>query len=528
MGGSEIELDSEPGKGSVFSFTCPFDIIELEDKVDKNAVQVIQGLNVLIVEDNQSSLLMISRMLENFQIPHVGVRSAEEAFELLIKSQNEIQISMIIMDWKLPGADGIEASRKIASHHNLKKIPIIMISAYGREKVISDAEAAGVRDFLFKPVKQSALLDAIMEAVGLESRMNRRSYKSDKYASFDGYKILLAEDNSANRLVAVEMLSQSGFKVDTAQNGEEAVQAVQNEDYCLVLMDVQMPRMDGLEATRQIKKLEGVKQIPIIAMTANAMAGDREECLAAGMNDYISKPINRLQLINTLDKWIRRDPKKEKLIMTQQDLSNMTLPDLHGINVHDGLERQGLNWQAFQKMLVVFPDDQRGIVKILSKAVEKNDLDQIKFHAHSLVGAAGTISAYGLVSALRELEKAARDNDIKHIVTLFKQVKKSYEIVCNSIMSLDENQSVAQDKKQKERVPVKAILTLLEKLNHFLEDFDPSGSIDCMEELNRFMIPPAIQTEMIQLNKHIDDFQYEKANEILEKIKEILKSGEVS
>ncbi|WP_300462597.1 response regulator [Desulfobacula sp.] len=528
MGGSEIGIKSEPDKGSIFSFTCPFDMVALADELDQNAIKPIQDLNVLVVEDNQSSLLMISRMLENFGIQNRGVASAEDAIDVLIKDQNQANISMIIMDWKLPGIDGIEASRRVLAHPGLKDIPIIMISAYGRETIISEAKDAGIKNFLFKPIKQSALLDAVMEAVGLEIKLNQRKKSDIKHAFFDGYKILLAEDNSANRLVAVEMLSQAGFSVDTVKNGQEAVTAVQHTSYCLVLMDIQMPLMDGFEATRQIRRLNTSKRLPIIAMTANAMAGDREECLSVGMDDYISKPIDRLQLINTLDKWIKRDPETDKTYTVAQDMSDENLPDLPGIHIEDGMERQGLSWQIFQKMLTAFPGDQQEILNGLKISVAENDLEKIRYHAHTFVGAAGTISAPGLVSAARELEKAVREDRIKDIEPLFGEVENAFQRVCDSILTLKPIQASAGGDHPRETAPLDSILSQLDDLYHFLEEFDPSGSIDCIEKLNRFVLPIVVHKEMSQLNKHIEDFQYEKAIDDLQKIKEILKKEALS
>ncbi len=536
MNGSQILIDSKPGRGSVFSFTCPFDVVVLDDEFDLDVKEKMSELKILIVEDNQSSLLMIKKILQGFGIKSHGVEAAENAFDLLISQNNSKNFSLIIMDWQLPGIDGLEASRRILAHKHLETIPIVMISAYGREKVISKAEEAGIKNFLFKPIKQSALLDAIMEVKGLGQGRQHKKMSLNVNRNFNGYRILLAEDNSANRLVAVEMLSQSGFSVDTVKNGEEAVQAVQEKDYSLVLMDIQMPRMDGFEATRRIREVElrsnddGVKPvgaIPIIAMTANAMAGDREECLAVGMDDYISKPIDRFQLINTLDKWIdREDETKQEVFVesNEPDSPDGKLPNLSGINIQDGLSRQGLSWSVFHKMLAYFPLGQQEIIEKLSLAVENNDPEQTRHYAHSLVGAAGTVAAYDLVSSARELEIASRKEQKEDIPHLFEQLDKEYKRVCNSIALLPPIKKDEMLLAEEERIAAtpEQILSCLENMAAFLGEFDPVGSAELMNRLEDMTLPNTIAQDVNDLARHLNDFQYEKATEALNKITDIL------
>jgi len=519
MGGSEIQIDSKPGRGSLFSFTCPFDIVELEEEIDRDVKQKIKGLNILVVEDNQSSMLMIGKMLDSFGIPHLGVDNAEDALDLLIHQENEKRFSMVLMDWKLPKVDGIEASRRILAYNPLKKMPIIMISAYGRGKVISTAEKIGVKSFLFKPIKQSALLNAIMEAMGLEIRGQQKKQTMGVVHRFDGCNVLLAEDNSANRMVAVEMLSQAGFQIDTVKNGEEAVAAVEKTMYSLVLMDIQMPRMDGFEATRQIRKFEPARNLPIIAMTANAMAGDREECLAVGMDDYISKPIDRFQLLNTLDKWIKRDSGVDRPLIRDIEMMGGTLPNLTEIDIKDAMVRQGLTWETFHKMLVSFPNGQKKIVKSLRGAVENQDFGKIMYHAHSLVGAAGTISAKELVSVSRKLEMSARKNKTNEIENLLGQVEKAFQLVCDAILVLPDSGDTLFVGGSKEIASVQKISNSLGSLRKFLVEFDPVGASNCLKDLKRFVLTEAVQTQMDLMIKHIDNFQYEKAMDILDNIK---------
>ena len=262
--------------------------------------------------------------------------------EMLGKGNGD-RYDLILMDWRLPGLDGLEASEKILNDPFLPDIPIIMMSAYGREQEVVRAEKIGIKVFLFKPIKQSALFDAIMEIMGFSQSVTAKSESGPGKWRFKGLSVLLAEDNEANQVVAVEVLTQAGFVVDVASNGREALEAVQKQPYNAVLMDLQMPEMDGLEATRKIRALEHGDGLPIIAMTANAMKGDREKCLEAGMDDYVSKPINRMELLRTLAKWTPvQQPVEPSSIETPSTgpVSDRP-PDITGVNGSEAMGASG-------------------------------------------------------------------------------------------------------------------------------------------------------------------------------------------
>lgn len=520
MGGTPIHIDSVPGRGSTFSFTCPFARVTLSDDQDQSIPDKIKNLNILIVEDNQSSRLMMERMLDNFGMKSRSADTAEKAIEMISSQDTSDPFSLILMDWRLPGMDGLEASRIILSLPGHGRIPIVMVSAYGRDAVINEAERIGIKSFVFKPIKQSALLDAIMEAMGQGRTFKHRRKVTTITHDFSGICILLAEDNQANRIVAVEILTQSGFEVDVAENGEKAVEAVQKKSYDLILMDVQMPKMDGLEATRSIRKLEQERRVPIIAMTANAMDGDREQCLAAGMDDYISKPIERLQLISTMDKWIHPDKIACPVSFRKPEAPEAEIdstPVLRGIDIREGMERQGLSWTIFEKMLTAFPQGQQDTFDQLEAAVHNNDMNAIRLHAHSFVGAAGTISAHELVSAARELEIAARDNLTGDIPRLFDSVANIFQQVCSAISTLPGPASETISSPGSS-LPVDDILDRLNRLEECLRTSDPVGSSDIMKQLSSFNLPPVIAPDITVLEQKINNFDFNGAAEIQRKI----------
>ena len=308
--GGRIEVTSQEGKGSTFSFALPFSKALAKPSSDRGGPQDFTGLTALVVEDNPSSRRMLERMLEHFGLSFVSVESAEEALALLKSQPESERVSLVLMDWKLPGLDGLSAVEEMRRDSALAELPVIMISAYGREKEVERADALGVEAFLFKPIRQSALFDAIMEALGRPEAPRFQHGREATTPSFAGSRVLLVEDNQTNRAVARELLAQAGVTPDEAENGRQAVEKVEQQAYDAVLMDLQMPEMDGLTATKAIRQLPQGQTLPIIAMTANALKGDRERCLAAGMDDYISKPVDRRELFRVLGKYLNSPKKK--------------------------------------------------------------------------------------------------------------------------------------------------------------------------------------------------------------------------
>ena len=311
MMGGEIWVESEAGKGSEFIFTAKFGLARkfsrrhLEPSVD------LRGMRVLVVDDNASSREILQSLLETMSFEVTVAASAEEGIAELEKEAKSRPYKLVVMDWKMPGMDGIKASALIKKHPSLPQKPkIIIATAYGREEVMQKSEKVGVDGFLLKPVGQSVLFDSIMIAFGKEAPEGEAVARvsgsdEEELRKIRGAMVLLAEDNEINQQVAEEILQQAGLVVRIANNGKEAVEMVRAGNFDVVLMDIQMPVMGGFEATQEIRRDERFKDLPIIAMTAHAMAGDREKSIEAGMNDHVTKPIDPDQLISALVKWIK-------------------------------------------------------------------------------------------------------------------------------------------------------------------------------------------------------------------------------
>ncbi len=386
MMGGEIWVESEAGKGSEFIFTAKFGLARkfsrrrLEPSVD------LRGMRVLVVDDNASSREILQSLLETMSFDVTVAASAEEGIAELEKEAKASPYRLVVMDWKMPGMDGIKASALIKKHPSLPEKPkIIIATAYGREEVMQKSENVGVDGFLLKPVGQSVLFDSIMVAFGKEApegvAVARVSCIDEEgLRNIRGAMVLLAEDNEINQQVAKEILEQAGLVVSIANNGKEAVEMVRAGNFEVVLMDIQMPVMGGFEATQEIRMDEGFKDLPIIAMTAHAMAGDREKSLEAGMNDHVTKPIDPDQLISALVKWIKPGKREtsegvcESLSETKE-VEDVLPSELPGISITSGLGRVGGNKQLYTKLLCKFKDGQENAVEQIKAALQSGDVD---------------------------------------------------------------------------------------------------------------------------------------------------------
>ena len=261
------------------------------------------------MEDSPTSRELLETLLRSWSIPVVPVASAEEGLALLQQRNGEDgrdPFGLVILDWMLPGMNGLDAAERIRGDAGTRTLPIIVISAYaGKEEEARCAEL-GVNVFLSKPVTASSLFDAIVESQGVRAHVARRGLDQPLEREFDGVRALLAEDNEANQMVATELLGRLGITLDIARNGREAIAMADAAPtrYAAILMDMQMPELDGLAATRALRADPRFATVPIIAMTANAMKADLDACLAAGMNDHITKPIDRKTLVATLRRWL--------------------------------------------------------------------------------------------------------------------------------------------------------------------------------------------------------------------------------
>jgi CheY-like chemotaxis protein len=425
MMGGDIWVESEPGQGTTFSFTAEFGRGKEKAKKRYRPAPDLRGMKVLVVDDNATSRDILREMLESFSFSVSVAASGTEGITELENADKNKPIELVVMDWKMPGMDGIEASKLIKSHQGLSKIPaIVLVTAYGREEVMLQTEGVGLEGFLLKPINPSILFDTIMQAFGEEvpevSRVAQRKEQEAKaWENIQGARVLLVEDNEINQQVAMEILQGAGLKVTIANNGQEGVGAARANQYDAILMDIQMPVMDGYTATREIRKDERFKELPIIAMTAHAMSGDEDKSLEAGMNGHVAKPIDPDQLFATLQKWIK--PSKRRVQVQQPEVpverpdSDAALPTedelpefLPGFDLAGGLERLMGNKRLYRKLLVDFGTKYIEIANDIRAALDTKDFEQAHSLVHDLKGMAGNLEATDLQAAAVGMEKLVK------------------------------------------------------------------------------------------------------------------------
>jgi PAS domain S-box-containing protein len=424
MMGGTIWAESVAGAGSTFHFTGWFGIGS-EDK-RKRFIPDLAGIRALVVDDNAQAREVLTETLRVFALRADSVSSGEDAVREITAADSPDPYLLVMMNLHMPGMDGLQASRIIKRHDRLQHIPkILMVSDFGREDVRTQADEIGIDGYLLKPVTQSLLYDTLVDLFGFAGlEVSRSRERKDESAVHDamGIRVLLVEDNEINQQVATELLESAGAIVTVANHGGEAVKILTEGDqtpaFDLVFMDLQMPEMDGFNATKLLRSDPRLQKLPIIAMTAHALVEERQCCLDAGMNDHVSKPIDPDNLFSTLMRWAKPRPKQavetEASVTPIKAPDEVVLPEIAGINLADGLRRVAGNRQLYRDLLGEFVAKQGNAAAEISIALERGDLKLAERIAHTVKGVAGNLGitevqqvAENLVMAIRESEKVS-------------------------------------------------------------------------------------------------------------------------
>ncbi len=532
MMGGRIWVESELGKGSTFSFTVCFSRQSADQKQKLVPPPDIQHLNVLVVDDCADSRLIMQKMLESFGLRVKLVSSGEESLKALEENKTRKEpFELVVIDWLMPGLGGIETSKRIRRDLKLT-IPIILMTAFGKENEILDAEKAGINAFLTKPIHQSTLFNAIMDTFGkkalkIEEKEKHITTRATIYKNFlRGIRILVAEDNPTNQEIALAILEGAGIVVEIANNGKKAVEALQRSRFDVVLMDIQMPEMDGYEATRIIRKDPKFKSLPIIAMTAHAMKGDEEKCLEAGMDGYVSKPISQDRLFHTMWKSMKHQKKvlypgepetPEAIDITVAQTEE--LPErLPGINIQDALSALNIDKAVFKHILIGFLKNNKESANKIRNAFDKKDWESIVQLAHSLKGSAGNIGADKLYKAAQELETAGREG--APTSALLDRVETALNQVLESLQMLTDT-SKTEPLPGKERgtgpgVDPAQVIPVLKQLADALDLAEPEEIKKHMEAVKKYLDISIFRN----LEDQVNDYEYDKALKTLKGIME--------
>ena len=537
MMGGRIRVESEPGTGSTFTFRLELVRQPVAEGGLYKGLPDLEGLKVLVVDDNRMAREILLEMLKSFSFEAVAVGSGEEALTEIFAASKETPYDLVLMDFNMPGMNGIETSIRIDNDVRLTQpVPkIIMVTVHGTEAVMKQAEQAGLEGFLTKPVNQSLLFDTIMEIFGRKVERTvslRESREPDGVCAepLRGTRILLAEDNEINQQVATEILESVGARVHIAHNGLEAIKAATESDFDAVLMDIQMPEMDGYEATQKIRANPHSQNLPIIAMTAHALKGDREKCLAAGMNDHLTKPIGIDEVVSTLAHWIdamrTSSERPDSESISPKPVEEPPLPQsVAGLRIQSALRRFGGNTGLLLKILGNFVCDYPHVVDEIKDALAKGDMELGKRLAHTLKGVAANIGADDLSKAAGDLESSLDRDEFYRVDELCSRVQERLRQAIDSASVLtDRPECVTEikDVPEREGDPDSTELTPLFTELHDLIRRSHFRASQVAQSVREKVGHKGPQDELMRLQASLEKFDFRSARETLISIAESL------
>ncbi|MBT1443760.1 PAS domain S-box protein [Shewanella sp. JM162201] len=511
--GGEIGVDSQFGNGSTFFFTIS---AKVSEQALPNVERELENMPVLVVDDNNTARDIMRATLQSMGFAVETARSGMEALEKC--AANTYRIAMV--DWKMPEMDGLETASR------LKQLPnppvVLMVSAHADASFVDEVAARGNSGYIAKPISASRLLDGIMSALGKQGQkpVRRKAEPLDaaQLECLRGKRVLLVEDNEMNQEVATEFLEQVGVVLSIADNGQIALEKLSQQTFDIVLMDCQMPVMDGYQATRELRKMPGLAELPVVAMTANAMAGDRELCLAAGMNDHIAKPIEVGLLYQALLRYL--GPADITLPAADMTLKAAT-PAMVSWPLHDdididrGLQLVQNSARLYRRILERFADGQAQAPAQIRKAIKEGRQEDAVRFAHTLKGVAGNLSAEVLVELGRSLEAKLSQGEAVDELLAELELKLA-PIVAAIRLWLDGEEGDAQSDAQAEVLPDAEVCAALRAILAKLEESDASAvmAIDALGA----QVAPKLKARFKPVTELVSGYQFDDGADLLKEL----------
>jgi len=435
MMGGEIEVESEPGAGSTFWFTATFGKGAEQARPRPSAPPDLRKLRVLVVDDNDTNRKILHHQVISWGMKNGMAEGGAQALQILREAvQKGEPYHLALLDMQMPGMDGMELARVIKEDPDLASIRLILLTSLGMGGDVGEARWIGISAYLTKPVRQSRLFDAIATVMGTEAEgvtlekeaqlITQHSIRDRRAAS--RARVLVAEDNAINQKVAVRMLENLGYRADVAADGLEAVEALSRVPYAMVLMDVQMPEMDGYEATTEIRHREegSGHPTPIIAMTANAMEGDREKVLEAGMDDYLPKPVRPEELEAALKRWVPEEGAQVLEGGNESTTSDEASEPLDHAVIENLRELGGS--EMLSELTEMFLDDVSSRFPALREALEGGDASSVEQIAHALIGSSGNMGARRMAAICTELQYVGASGDLSRVPELLERLEAEF------------------------------------------------------------------------------------------------------
>ncbi len=444
MMGGRIGVESREGAGSLFWFTASLEKQPADSRVEEALPEDIRGVRVLVVDDHATNRMVMRELLRSWGCRFEEAVNGQEALDRLLRAQAEGDAFRVaVLDMQMPGMDGKDLGQKIMADPRLSNTLLIMMTSAGQRGDVAALQKIGFSAYLNKPVKNAQFHECLRMVLGLPGAGSPNAPRKmiTRYSMKEGKKrrtrILVAEDNVVNQKVALRILEKLGYRADAVANGQEAVTALETVPYDLVLMDVQMPEMDGFDATRAIRDPESHvlrHDIPIIAMTAHALKGDRQRCLEAGMNDYISKPVTTSTLNDVLEKRLG-------LHLSDGPAVSVSVPGPMPVDIQRIREIADGDLAFEHELIESFLSDTERHIAGLESAVEGTDGEQLKLQAHAIKGSSANAGAGRLAEIAGRLEQIRIGGEIEKARELLEDLRNEFERVREYLQGLLDSQS---------------------------------------------------------------------------------------
>ncbi len=523
--GGETGVESTFGEGSTFWFTALVKEGAASETLLVPAVSVACR-RVLVVDDNLHARMILHDMLFAHHLRVDTAQSGKDAIALVKKANAENDpYEVIYMDMQMPVMDGVDTYLEIETACGAGPKPkCIIITAFGREEVYRKVESAKIEVLLMKPVSLPILMEATARVLGAAEEASGSGERDELAAvsidlsAIGGARILLVEDNELNRQVAIGILAEGDFQIDIAENGKVAIEKVFQNRYDIVFMDMQMPVMDGVEATKQIRNNPDQMMLPIVAMTANAMQGDREICMSAGMNDHIAKPIDPQFLFSILLKWI--PPKKDspsagrgrKAGAARRRSETLSIA-VDGLNVQEGLHRVLGKQDLYLSILRKFTTNQKDTPRKLQAALKAGNLETAARLAHTLKGVAGSIGAEPLQKAAALLEQHVNEQAAQE--TLASDAEETMDLLTRLIDGLEaalpNERQEADENADAPDASNAELLRVLRQLRPALEASKPKKCLEALSVYRKLAWPAALRADAALLDRQASHYRFKEA-----------------
>lgn len=527
----DVGVESELGRGSTFWFTVKLKIDNAKIAT-RQSLKNFSNLHVLVIDDNNSVREIIKEMLNEISLRVDTASSGEQAIKMVKNADlNNDPYEIIYVDMIMKGINGIQTTTGISQLELQKKPHYIMITNVNREEIFTEANRAGIELVLIKPVNPTMLFEATLQMLSgneKDNKLTKHNYseKNNRISlkSIKGAEILLVEDNDLNIEVAKEILEESGFKIDIALNGQIAVNKVNEKNYDLILMDMQMPIMDGIEATRRIRENSNLSKIPIVAMTANAMEADVNRCFESGINDHLAKPIEPEKLFEMLLKYIPRKQEIDNSIHKQfiedsnKEEKKLDLK-IEGLNTEAGLKRLLGNQASYIKLLKKFVEDYKDIFTDYINKIENEDFQGAKILMHTLKGVSGTLGA----EKIQENSSILENNISKDL-----ELAKETELLLKKMMAQLEDAllNYGESKEDLVRISKEELINALEEIKPFIKSFKPKQCAELLLKYRGYKWPVNVKEKYKEFDRLVSSYKYKEALEIYDDLIKDLR-GEV-